>query len=176
MKVHCWLKDALFSARIFALSKLCCTLMYRAVASLTVPGGQESHFPHFSSILINFSSNFTYFFLILVLQVGESPTWEGPGYATADVWNKITLHLFRLCISVVYTWGWGGWSPKTTREARSTPWKAQKSSNSPRVDIIFHLTLPLPFDPPRKNCIDRTVVHHAMHVNSCMTLTATNGV
>ena len=40
-------------------------LLLRVVASLTVPGGQEFHFPHFPQILINFSnfsSNFTYFF------------------------------------------------------------------------------------------------------------------
>ena len=36
----------------------------------------------FPQILINFSSNFTIFFLILALRVGESPTREGPGYAT----------------------------------------------------------------------------------------------
>ena len=58
----------------------------RAVASLTVPGGQEFHFPHF---FLKFRSNFLIFpqtllifFLILALRVGESPTREGPGYAT----------------------------------------------------------------------------------------------
>ena len=59
----------------------------RAVASLTVPGGQEFHFPHFfpkfRSILLIFPQTFFIFFLILVLRVGESPTREGPGYATA---------------------------------------------------------------------------------------------
>ena len=63
----------------------CCKLT-RAVASLTVPGGQEFHFPHFflkfwSSFLI-FPQILLLFFLILALQVGESPTREGPGYAT----------------------------------------------------------------------------------------------
>ena len=39
-------------------------LLSRAIASLTVPGGQKFHFPHFFQILSNFSyfsSNFTYF-------------------------------------------------------------------------------------------------------------------
>ena len=55
----------------------------RAVASLTVPGGQEFHFPHF---FLKFRSIFPQtlliFFLILALRVGKSPTREGPGYAT----------------------------------------------------------------------------------------------
>ena len=55
----------------------------RAVASLTVSGGQEFHFPHF---FLKFRSIFPQtlliFFLILALRVGESPTQEGPGYAT----------------------------------------------------------------------------------------------
>ena len=55
----------------------------RAVASLTVPGGQKFHFPHF---FLKFRSIFPQtlliVFLILALRVGESPTREGPGYAT----------------------------------------------------------------------------------------------
>ena len=63
-------------------------LLYsRAVASLTVPGGQEFHFPQFSSnfdqFFLIFPQTLLIFFLILALRVGESPTWEGPGYATA---------------------------------------------------------------------------------------------
>ena len=59
-------------------------VVFRAVASLTVPGGQELlHFPHF---FLKFRSIFPQtlliFFLILALRVGESPTQEGPGYAT----------------------------------------------------------------------------------------------
>ena len=60
--------------------------MHRAVASLTVPGGQEFHFPHFSSncdqFFLNFSRPLLIFFLIQALRVGNSPTREGPGYAT----------------------------------------------------------------------------------------------
>ena len=58
----------------------------RAVASLTVPGGLEFHFPHFFS---NFDQVFLYFLklyffpLILALRVGDLPTQEDPGYATA---------------------------------------------------------------------------------------------
>ena len=58
----------------------------RAVASLTVPDGQNFHFPHFFlkfwSIYLIFPQTLLIFFLILVLQVGGSPTREGPGYAT----------------------------------------------------------------------------------------------
>ena len=66
----------------------------RAVASLTVPGGQEFHFPHFFlkfwSLFLNFPQTFLIFFLILALRVGESPTREGPGYATdkKQPWGK----------------------------------------------------------------------------------------
>ena len=69
----------------------------RAVASLTVPGGQEFHFPHFflkfRLIFLIFPQTLLIFFLILALRVGESPTWEGPGYATAPLpyWKKHIL-------------------------------------------------------------------------------------
>ena len=60
---------------------------HRAVANLTVPGGQEFHFPNFfpqiSINFLTFPQTFLIFFLILALRVGESPTREGPGYATA---------------------------------------------------------------------------------------------
>ena len=60
----------------------------RAVASLTVPGGQEFHFPHsflkFRSIFLTFPQTFLIFFLILAPRVGDSPTRKGPGYATGD--------------------------------------------------------------------------------------------
>ena len=61
------------------------TLCTRAVASLMVPGGQDFHFPHFSSnlsIWLIFPQIFLIFFLILALRMGDSPTREGPGYAT----------------------------------------------------------------------------------------------
>ena len=64
-------------------------MICRAVASLTVPGGREFHFPHFflkfRSIFLTFPQFFLIFFLILALRVGESPTREGPGYATDDM-------------------------------------------------------------------------------------------
>ena len=63
--------------------KLC---VIRAVASLTVPGGQEFQFPpfflKFQSIFLIFPQTLLIFFLILTLRVGDSPTREGPGYAT----------------------------------------------------------------------------------------------
>ena len=65
----------------------------RAVASLTVPGGQGFHFPHFSSnfdqFFLLFPQTSRIFFLILALRVGESPTRKGPGYAT--VYNEKSL-------------------------------------------------------------------------------------
>ena len=69
-------------------------ILHKAVASLTVSGGQEFHFPKcflkFWSILLTFPQTFLIFFLILALQVGESPTQEGPGYAT-DLTRKLHL-------------------------------------------------------------------------------------
>ena len=57
------------------------------VVSLTVPGGQEFHFPHFflkfQSIFLIFPQTSLIFFLILALRVGDSPTRKDPGYATA---------------------------------------------------------------------------------------------
>ena len=62
--------------------------MTRAVASLTVPVGQEFRFPHFSlkfrSVFLIFPQTLSIFFLILDLRVGESPIREGPGYATEN--------------------------------------------------------------------------------------------
>ena len=57
----------------------------RGVASLAVTGGQNFHFPNFSSIYISFSyifQTFLIFVFILALLVGELPKQEGPGYAT----------------------------------------------------------------------------------------------
>ena len=60
----------------------------RALASLTAPGGQELHFPNFflkfRSIFLIFPQTLLIFFLILAFRVGESPTREGPGYATEN--------------------------------------------------------------------------------------------
>ena len=67
------------------LHKLC--EMHRAVASLTVLGGHEFHFPHlflkFWSILLIFPQTFLIFFLIFIWP-SESPTREGPGYGTGN--------------------------------------------------------------------------------------------
>ena len=58
----------------------------RAIASLTVPSGQEFQFPHFflkfRSTFLSFPQTSVFFFLSLAFRVGESPTREGPGYAT----------------------------------------------------------------------------------------------
>ena len=63
--------------------------VFRAVAGLTVLGGQEFHFPHFflkfRFIFLIFPQTLLIFFLILALRVGESPTREGPGYATVCI-------------------------------------------------------------------------------------------
>ena len=56
----------------------------RAVASLTIPGGQKFQFPYFSSNSNQFFLPFLIFLLTLALLVGESPTREGPGYATGQ--------------------------------------------------------------------------------------------
>ena len=57
----------------------------RAVASLTVPGGQEFHFHHFLPQIWIKLSYFLISFLMLALRVGKSPTREGPGYATDHI-------------------------------------------------------------------------------------------
>ena len=63
-------------------------LKARAVASLSLPGGQVTNispiFPHLPVFALILPQFFLIFFLILVLRVGESPTREGPGYATAQ--------------------------------------------------------------------------------------------
>ena len=60
------------------------SLTSMAVASLSLPGGQDKNIssivPHFSAFALIFPQ---IFFLILVFRVGGSPTREGPGYATA---------------------------------------------------------------------------------------------
>ena len=58
-------------------------VMCRAVAGLSLPGGQDrmisSTFPHFPVASLIFPQFFFIFFLILVFRVGSSPTREGPG-------------------------------------------------------------------------------------------------
>ena len=64
-------------------------MIYRAVASLSLPGGQDGNItsilPHFPVGSLIFPQIFFIFFLILVFRVGGSPTREGPGYATDDL-------------------------------------------------------------------------------------------
>ena len=71
---------------LYAEACLLAFFVFRVVASLTGPGGQEFHFPYFFlkfwSIFLIFPQTVLIFFLILTLRVGDSPTWEGPGYAT----------------------------------------------------------------------------------------------
>ena len=79
----------------------------KIIASLTVQGGQEFHFPHFFFkfwlIFVTVPQTFLIFFLILTLWVGKLPTREGPSYAI--VWSsqvrinvaKITCELY-ICI------------------------------------------------------------------------------
>ena len=59
----------------------------RAVASLLLPGGQDKNvssiFPHFPVDSLIFPQISFIFFLSLVSRVGDLPTREGPGYATA---------------------------------------------------------------------------------------------
>ena len=71
-------------------------MLIRAVASLTVPGGQDFHFPHsflkFRSIFLIFPQTFLIFFLILAFRVGDSPTRKGPGYVTdAYIIEKVLI-------------------------------------------------------------------------------------
>ena len=58
----------------------------RVVASLSPSSGQDkntsSTFPHFPVVFLIFPQIFFIFFLIVVFQVGSSPSLEGPGYAT----------------------------------------------------------------------------------------------
>ena len=99
----------------------------RAVASLTVPGGQEFHFPHFFpkfwSFFLIFPQTFLIFFLILALQVGDSPTREGPGYTTVqhfrNLWLVTVMHVMSLnaleltstaCVLAASTWASWYWS------------------------------------------------------------------
>ena len=68
--------------------------VHRAVASLTVPGGQEFHFPHFSS-------NFDQFFLFF-LNFHFSSSFDPlggrvahprrPGYATGSTYRNSSVH------------------------------------------------------------------------------------
>ena len=45
------------------------------------PGGQEFHFPHF---FLKFWSIILIFPIFMAIRVGDSPTREGPGYATGS--------------------------------------------------------------------------------------------
>ena len=74
----------------------------RAVASLTVLGGQESHFPHFFLKFWSiFPQTLLIFFLILALRVGESPTREGPSYATVRMSKEEPARRYALYIPTI---------------------------------------------------------------------------
>ena len=65
---------------------------FRAIASLSLPGGQDTNIssilPHFPVGSPFFPQIFFIFFLILVFRVGGLPTQEGPRYATAILYKK----------------------------------------------------------------------------------------
>ena len=69
--------------------------LHKAIASLSLPGGQDKNissiFPHFPEGSLIFPQNFFIFFLILVFRVGGSPTREGPGYATGTTLQSAGL-------------------------------------------------------------------------------------
>ena len=98
----------------------------RAVASLSLPGGQDKNissiFCHFLEVSLIFPQSFFNFFLHLVFRVGSSPIREGPGYATApgkSWWtNQERLkktylgsefpsakYVLRVCFKNHFTWG-----------------------------------------------------------------------
>ena len=72
----------------------------RAVASLTVPGGQEFHFPHFflkfRSFVLIFPQTLLIFFLNLAPRVGDSSTRKGSGYATG--WRRLWRLDHHVCV------------------------------------------------------------------------------
>ena len=81
----------------------------RAVANLTVPGGQEFHFPYcflkFRSIFLIFPQTLLIFFLILALRVGESNTREGPRPLVRMlhgrwIMQKVLLGSIVLCLNI----------------------------------------------------------------------------
>ena len=92
---------------MFSQNLLCCNrgklwthhawLAYRAVASLSLPDGQDrnisSIFSHFPVGSLSFPQNFIIFFLILVFWVGGLPTREDPGYATACIQRARYMNL-----------------------------------------------------------------------------------
>ena len=82
-------------------------IINRAVASLTVLGGQEFHFTHFSSkfdhFFLFFPQTLLIFFLILALRVGESPIREGPGYATDYQSSLATMSFVGFILQCVST-------------------------------------------------------------------------
>ena len=58
---------------------------WQAEVCLTVPGGHESHFPHFFlKFALFFFFLFSSKFLIFVLHLCEPPTRDGPDYATGQ--------------------------------------------------------------------------------------------
>ena len=115
----------------------------------------------FPQILINlsyFSSNFTKFFLILAIRVGESPTQEGPGYATEDTIYTRVYSVFvqafkartNLCIThskwghfFTHLWTCLARTKRGLRPYPPTPilWKSEDSAHShkARTEILTSL-------------------------------------
>ena len=82
----------------------------RGIARLTNSGGQERNISSFFPILLLFAPIFPHFFLIfflnLVLWVGDSPTQEDPGYATAIYWLTNPLRASFTCVGLQITPTW----------------------------------------------------------------------
>ena len=79
-------------------------VIYRAVASLSLPGGQVTNispiFPHLPLFALILPQFFLIIVLILVLRVGESPTREGPGYATGYLLLVLKCLLLNLVLNL----------------------------------------------------------------------------
>ena len=80
----------------------------RGVARLATSGGQERNISLLFLILLLFSFIFPEFFLIfflnLMLRVGNSPTQEGPDYATGRLHEHVELEIYKersFCSSMV---------------------------------------------------------------------------
>ena len=59
----------------------------------------QNHLFKFQSIFLIFPQTWLIFFLILALRVGNSPTRQGPGYATVD--NFFVFYLYSLAIRYI---------------------------------------------------------------------------
>ena len=110
------------------------------------PGWARVHFPHFFlkfwSIFLIFPQNLLISFLILALLVGESPTREGPGYATDDMYDANFQHISGVARAFLGVSEPATRRTKVMKKIRKNWWKLGENNRRMRKSEKMFLSCP----------------------------------